>query len=103
MRRAVVVERRPMTADEIALARACSPAHVRYYPGTDTKRLAAALALQADQPAPLISERQAVALCDLAHRFRRQLSMKALVALVRILATRVAAVTPPSDTAEVLS
>ena len=101
MRRAVVIERRPMTADEIALARACSPAHITYVPGTGTKSFAAAMALQADQPAPLISEGQAVSLRAVAYRFRRQLPADALDTLERIRAAHVAAVTLPSDTAEV--
>jgi hypothetical protein len=64
---------RPMTPDEISMARAVSPTRVTYVPATGTKRFAHCIAMEAEEPQPQITERQAQYLRDLVLRFRRQL------------------------------
>lgn len=67
------IPRRPMTPDEITLARALAPWRVRYVPGSADKRFAGSIALEADQPAPLVTGKQGEYLLTLCIRMRRQL------------------------------
>lgn len=67
------IPRRPMTPDEITIARALCPSRVTYLPGTSDKRFARTITCEADQPAPMITARQAEYLLTLCIRMRRQL------------------------------
>lgn len=63
---------RPMTKTEQQIALMLSPEHVTYLPGSWAKRFARALAYQAKNDEPCITEKQAEWLRNLAHKYRRQ-------------------------------
>lgn len=67
----VRAERRPMTADEITMATALG--FSRVLPGTPDKAFVGVMAACARDPAPAITERQALYLRICIHRYRRQL------------------------------
>lgn len=68
------VVRRVMTDDERRMARALTPGHVSYVPGSADKRFAYTLAAIAQGTDPMITVRQAAHLRRLVWRYRRQLS-----------------------------
>lgn len=78
------IPRRPMTPDEITMARALAPARVRYVPGSADKSFARTLSFHVDQPDPLITARQGEYLVTLCIRMRRQLPADVLAIAERL-------------------
>lgn len=77
--------RRSMTTDEITMARAVSPATVRYVPASPDKRFAWSIADQAEHGTPpSITDRQAQDLISLVIRMRRQMAPDVLAIADRL-------------------
>jgi hypothetical protein len=94
------VPRRPMTADEIRMGEALG--FCRVLPATFDKRVIGELAACARDEAPAITEKQALLLRRLVHKYRRQLRDDVVV----LAGARPPApwlVTVPSDTPPVAS
>lgn len=68
------IPRRPMTADELAMARAVSPNRVTYLPGSPDKRFAWTICSATE-----ITEAQASYLHRLVYRYRRQIPNQVVV------------------------
>lgn len=86
------IVRRPMTADELVMARAIAAPTVRYLVGSPDKRFARQIGFEAGRDLdssvpPLISVRESMRLIVLCLRMRRQLDPEALaIAERRVLA-----------------
>lgn len=78
------IPRRPMTPDEITMARAIDPMRVRFVPGSPDKSFARTVSFQADQPDPMITARQGEYLLTLCIRMRRQLPADVLAIAERL-------------------
>lgn len=77
------IVRRPMTADELVMARAIAAPTVRYLVGSPDKRFARQIGFEAGRDLdssvpPLISVRESMRLIVLCLRMRRQLDPEAL-------------------------